>query len=258
MEKDFNDYDGDTRFYWCDGSGQVELMLTGYEASRCSMQGDCTQAIEGELGDNDSLRARLEAIDTQTLADCLAEYTDWDVDDHQENLRRVLWIAAGDIQDQPEQYAEDDQYADIPSQAIYGFAESLDTSELGGLPECYRGQKVYEINIGTKDAAYGGWYFPIAYHIAYDPSEYTDDECEAFGDWEMECMSDVGTMSSHGPIPDSAIELVSHKDVIAWFKDCADAADRSDKPSVRFMVELDGSDSDCLAQDVIASIEREA
>lgn len=143
-------------------------------------------------------------------------------------------------------------------QAIYAWATKLDKEDLGGLPECYSGQDVYEINIGTKDAAYGGWYFPVRYFIDYDAEELSYEECEALFDWECECLADAGTMSHHGRIPESAVKVESHEEVLAWLKASETSIDHSGrKPSVSMLVDADPSFYDSWANSAIMAIESE-
>lgn len=65
----------------------------------CSGQGDCTQSVEfwvNELGFD---------FPAAWAADYLNEYGAWDekeLEDHEANRRRVLWLACGDISEQGE------------------------------------------------------------------------------------------------------------------------------------------------------------
>jgi hypothetical protein len=142
----------------------------------------------------------------------------------------------------------------MPCQALYAWAERLDNDDLGGLPECAEGASVYEVNIGTRDAAYGGWYFPIRYYIDIDTPDMEEETREEIWEWERKCLADTGTTSSHGPIPDSAAIVETHKDVLDFFAECCDVTEGSEKPSVRMMVEVDWTWRDSWGDSAISAI----
>jgi len=67
----------------------------------CSHQGDCTEDIKACL-QMPEIKKELEDIDPEQLRKELDEYGAWDneeLSNHQDNLERILWIAAGDISD---------------------------------------------------------------------------------------------------------------------------------------------------------------
>lgn len=67
----------------------------------CHHMGDCDEDITRCM-ELPEVKAELAEIDPVQLARELSEYgawTDKELEDHNENLRRILWIAAGDIQD---------------------------------------------------------------------------------------------------------------------------------------------------------------
>ncbi len=77
--------------------GSIEL--PEYVVALCSHQGDCEKDIIDCMG-IDEVRVELDSIDKRDLATELAEYGAWDDDelkDHDENLKRILWIASNNI-----------------------------------------------------------------------------------------------------------------------------------------------------------------
>lgn len=79
--------------------GSIELPT--HVVSMCHHTGDCeNDCIQAML--LPEVKAELSEIDAEQLRKELREYGAWDDDelqDHQQNLIRILWIAAGDIQD---------------------------------------------------------------------------------------------------------------------------------------------------------------
>lgn len=81
---------------------RFELGLTRDDVDLCSHSGSC---------DNDVLMvsrrryivAQLDRIDKETLRAQLKEYGAWheeELADHKENCLRIIWLAAGDIQEE--------------------------------------------------------------------------------------------------------------------------------------------------------------
>lgn len=68
----------------------------------CYHTGDCLDDIERCMQLTE-VKAELAKIDPVALIRELGEYGAWeeeDLKDHNENLKRILWIAAGNIQDE--------------------------------------------------------------------------------------------------------------------------------------------------------------
>jgi len=83
--------------YWY--SNAIELEIELEDAEQGSHQGSCDNDIE-ELIDVPYIRAQLDTVDPGKLIEDLGEYGAWDDDeleDHEQNLRRLLWLACGDI-----------------------------------------------------------------------------------------------------------------------------------------------------------------
>lgn len=87
----------DLRYFW--GNYGTELAMTLGEAESGSHQGECYQDVL-ELADFPTVQEQLSKIDPETLIEELLEYGAWgkeDLQDHDENLIKILWIACGDI-----------------------------------------------------------------------------------------------------------------------------------------------------------------
>lgn len=83
--------------WWTSSDGRIELQITPEQAASASHQGQCDEDVKGLMGE---LQDQLKNIDPQVLKEDLAEYGAWDdaeLSDHQENLMRLVWIAAGDV-----------------------------------------------------------------------------------------------------------------------------------------------------------------
>jgi hypothetical protein len=87
------------------GSGRIELRLTKTQAESASHQGQCDDDVAA-LRREPSIRRQLDKLDAGILRDELREYGAWDdeqLSDHDENLSRILWLAAGDIVEESRQ-----------------------------------------------------------------------------------------------------------------------------------------------------------
>ena len=85
--------------WYTSGSGRIELKMTLAEARSASHQGHCDGDV-AELAKVPRIAKQLAAINAETLRAELKEYGAWDADelaDHEQNLQRILWLAAGDI-----------------------------------------------------------------------------------------------------------------------------------------------------------------
>lgn len=80
-------------------SGRVDLQMTLAQAQSASHQGRCDDDVEA-LSRLPAIARQLKKIDPATLVGELKEYGAWDeteLADHDQNLQRLLWLAAGDI-----------------------------------------------------------------------------------------------------------------------------------------------------------------
>jgi hypothetical protein len=78
-----------------------QLRMTLDQARTASHSGSCDDDVKW-LSQRPHIANQLDAIDPALLADELREYGAWDeteLADHDQNLQRLVWIAAGDIVD---------------------------------------------------------------------------------------------------------------------------------------------------------------
>ena len=83
------------------GSGKIELQMTLEQARSASHQGQCDNDVR-DLSKVPAIARQLAKIDPAILRDELREDGAWDENelaDHDQNLQRLLWLAAGDIVD---------------------------------------------------------------------------------------------------------------------------------------------------------------
>jgi hypothetical protein len=87
------------KHWFTSGSGRIELQMTLLQARTASHPGMCDGDVR-DLSRVPAIRKQLDAIDPVILAAELREYGAWEareLADHEQNLQRILWIAAGDI-----------------------------------------------------------------------------------------------------------------------------------------------------------------
>ncbi len=79
--------------------GTIEIEMTLAQAQSATHPGPCDNDVLA-LSNHRKIRRQLERIDHEALRKELREYGAWDDEelaDHEQNLQRILWIAAGDI-----------------------------------------------------------------------------------------------------------------------------------------------------------------
>jgi DNA-binding FadR family transcriptional regulator len=79
--------------------GTIEIQMTKAQAESASHPGQCDADVLA-LSNHRKIRVQLERIDPKALRDELREYGAWseeELADHEQNLQRILWIAAGNI-----------------------------------------------------------------------------------------------------------------------------------------------------------------
>lgn len=108
----FHIYDSDE----CDGSGprwassscgRIEIQMSLDEAQSASHQGQCDDDVKA-LSELPHIAAQLADISPDDLRRELSEYGSWDdteLADHDQNLQRFLWLAAGQISDMENEQA---------------------------------------------------------------------------------------------------------------------------------------------------------
>lgn len=85
--------------WYTSGSGRIEIKLTKKQASIGSHSGQCDTDIK-YLRQLPAIKRQLDKIDAELLRGELKEFGAWDeneLQDHNANLDRILWIACGDI-----------------------------------------------------------------------------------------------------------------------------------------------------------------
>src|SRR5208282_47745 len=93
--------DDDILLWFTSSSGHIELQMTLDQARSASHSGSCDADVL-ELSKDAYIAAQLEKIKRGDLRYELKEYGAWDdkeLSDHDQNLQRILWLAAGDIVD---------------------------------------------------------------------------------------------------------------------------------------------------------------
>lgn len=77
------------------------IQLTKAQAAQCSHSGHCDDDVLA-LSKVPAVRRQLAKLDPAELRAELQDYGAWDeseLEDHAQNLQRILWIAAGNIAD---------------------------------------------------------------------------------------------------------------------------------------------------------------
>ncbi len=85
--------------WFTSSSGRIELQITKKQALAGSHPGPCDADIQA-LSQVPAIRRQLNKIDAQELRKELEGYGAWDeeeLQDHAQNLQRILWLACGDI-----------------------------------------------------------------------------------------------------------------------------------------------------------------
>ena len=99
-------------YTWFSSSGRLNLTFPTLEdAQYCAHQGDCLPLVRETVG-LDWMASQLAKIDPDVLRSELSEYGAWDSDelsDHDDNLERLVWLAAGDVAEEPATYEEEGQ-----------------------------------------------------------------------------------------------------------------------------------------------------
>jgi len=88
--------------YYESSSGKIVLNITKNQAKTGSHSGDCSNDIL-LLSNLPVIKRQLNKIDKEILKDELQGYGAWNEDelqDHEENLQRILWLACGDIEEE--------------------------------------------------------------------------------------------------------------------------------------------------------------
>ena len=80
----------------------VLIEITMKQAEMVPLSGSAEFGV-ALLRQEQDIKAQLDKIEPKLLAECLSEYGSWDekdLQDHNKNIDRLLWIAACDIQEE--------------------------------------------------------------------------------------------------------------------------------------------------------------
>lgn len=92
------------RYVW--SGSYMTLRLNQTHVDEVPRHGPADEAV-AYLRTLPEVRAALDEIDPEALVRELREYGAWDeaeLKDHEQNEARILWLAAADIRDRPEDY----------------------------------------------------------------------------------------------------------------------------------------------------------
>lgn len=93
------------------GSGRIQLDIPEEILSVCSHPGDCYSNIQYVRQNNSFIENQLQEIDSDDLRKELSEYGAWteeQLESHDENLNRILWLACGDLMESSNDYTNTD------------------------------------------------------------------------------------------------------------------------------------------------------
>jgi len=97
----------ETREWWTDSHGFIELQLDPEDAATGYHSGQCDDDIAA-LRAVPYIAEQLERLDPETVARSLRDWGAWDdaeLAKHDDNLSRLLWLACADIVEQGERDA---------------------------------------------------------------------------------------------------------------------------------------------------------
>lgn len=95
-----------TLYFWQTSSGRIDLAMTLAQAQAAYHQGQCDADVAA-LALVPDVAAQLAVIEPALLAEELREYGAWDDaerSNHTANLLRLVWLAAADIVERPQDY----------------------------------------------------------------------------------------------------------------------------------------------------------
>lgn len=91
--------------WFTSSSGRIELKMTMAQAQSASHHGQCDDDVKA-LSNVPAIAKQLAKIPADTLRNELKEYGAWNSEelaDHDQNIQRILWLAAGDIVEESRQ-----------------------------------------------------------------------------------------------------------------------------------------------------------
>lgn len=87
--------------WWTTGSGYVELAMSLDQIMRVAHAGDCYS--DASFLVRKEMKAQLKKLDKNAVRKTLKEFGTWsdeELNDHKENLIRLVWIAGNDLSDE--------------------------------------------------------------------------------------------------------------------------------------------------------------
>ena len=87
--------------WWTSGSGRIEFQMTLEQVSMVPLMGQADDGVKA-LSQESDIMAQLNKYTPELIVECLSDYGSWsdeELKDHKQNIQRLLWIAACDIQE---------------------------------------------------------------------------------------------------------------------------------------------------------------
>lgn len=97
-----NEEESEDGIWWSSSSGDIEIQLTKDQAESASVGGVDNESAIDDLLTNPEISSQFDDISDDALKSELEGYGAWDdeeLSDREMNIKRVLWLAAGDISD---------------------------------------------------------------------------------------------------------------------------------------------------------------
>lgn len=91
--------------WYSTSSGRIELNIPVHLLNIGYHSGQCAPGVAWIRANEPSVEAQLQMVNPEALKADLREYGCWDeseLEDHDENLSRLLWLACGDLVDELE------------------------------------------------------------------------------------------------------------------------------------------------------------
>jgi hypothetical protein len=94
--------------WWTESLGRIEFQMTLEQAELVPLMGQAESGV-CLLSKEKDVMAQLDKYSPELIAECLSEYGAWndeELKDHAENILRLLWVAACDVQEQDDEEDE--------------------------------------------------------------------------------------------------------------------------------------------------------
>lgn len=112
-----NEEESEDGIWWSSSSGRIEIQLTKDQAESASVGGVDNESAIDELLTNPEISSQFDDISDDILKSELEEYGAWDdeeLSDREMNIKRVIWLAAGEISDGlVDDMNESEEYEDL-------------------------------------------------------------------------------------------------------------------------------------------------